>query len=287
MAFKILVGSTCDISVELMEKHDICCAAMGGIMSDEDYKHHPDYREMSREEFFARLRAGESTGTSAINIDEWEELMRAGVEECGEVLVLAFSSALSSTYHNAVLAAEEITEKTGAKIIVIDTLCASLGETLIAVEAAKMRAMGKTLDETASAVSNMLMNVAHWFTVDDLAHLYRGGRISGASAVVGSALGIKPVLHIDDKGTIVNVSKVRGQKKSVRALLEKAQELAIRPVGEMYIGHADCEAYAESLASMLKPEFPEANINILSLGPIIASHLGPDSLALFFMAESR
>lgn len=285
MSFDILVGSTCDISTGIMEKYDIGCIPMGGILNDYSYKHYADYRELAYDEFYARLRAGEAPSTSAINIGEWSEAMEECIGRGNDVLVVAFSSALSCTYPNAKLAAEEVMAKCDKKVVVIDTLCASLGETLLAIKAAKMRADGAGLEETAKAICEAMPNMAHWFTVDDLHHLHRGGRISGASAMVGSALGIKPILHVDDEGKLINVGKARGQKKALSMIVDKVASTSTDD--DIFIGHADDIATAETLKEMILAKKASANIEIYPLGPIVAGHTGANMVAAFFLASER
>ncbi len=287
MSFAILTESTCDLSAEQLAERGIYCLPMDATIGDTAYRHYADGRELSFEDFYRRLRAGEMTSTSAVNVGDWQEAMEANLTDEG-MLVLAFSSGLSSTYQNARLAADELREKhPGCRIEVIDTLAASAGEGLIVVEAARRRAEGASLEETAEYIRWLVPHTGHWFTVDDLHHLHRGGRVSAATAIVGSALGIKPVLHVDDEGHLINVDKARRRKKSILALLDHMKETLIEPAGPVLISHGDCEADAEFLAGEIRALWPEAKILVNMIGPIIGGHSGPNTLALFFIADHK
>ncbi|MGE4352522.1 MAG: DegV family protein [Oscillospiraceae bacterium] len=287
MGFVLLTDSTCDLSMQQLEENDIGCLPMAATLGETSYTHYPDGREMSYEEFYRRLRAGEMPSTSAVNVSDWSNSIEANLEKSREILIIAFSSALSSTYANASLVAKEMMEKHDCKIVVIDSLAASAGEGLIVMEAARMRREGKSLDETAAAIDALLPHVAHWFTVDDLHHLHRGGRVSAATAIVGSALGIKPVLHTDDQGRLINVDKARGRKKSLLALLERLKQTITQPEGPIFISHGDCRQDAEYLAGEIKKLYPVKEIVINMIGPIVGGHSGANTVALFFVAEHR
>lgn len=287
MSFAILTESTCDLSAEQLDSRGIYCLPMDATIGNTSYKHYPDGREMSFEEFYRRLRAGEMTNTSAVNVGDWCAAIEANLDKYTEMLILAFSSGLSSTYQNACLAAEDMMEKHDCRIVVIDTLAASAGEGLIAIEAARLRDEGKSLDETAEYIRGLVPRTAHWFTVDDLHHLHRGGRVSAATAIVGSALGIKPVLHVDDEGHLINVDKARGRRKSILALLDHMKETLTQPEGPVLISHGDCLEDAEFLAGEIKKLWPVKDLYINMIGPIIGGHSGPNTLALFFVADHK
>ena len=206
-----------------------------------------------------------------------------------DVLVLAFSSGLSTTYQSAVIAAEELKERyPDRKILVVDSLCASLGQGLLAFHAAKKRDAGMPMEALARWLEENRLHLCHWFTVNDLMYLKRGGRISAATAVMGTMLSIKPILHVDNEGHLVSVGKVRGRKASIQALAEKVGELARgydNPV--MFISHGDCPEDAQYLADLLKQRYGVKEVYINYVGAVIGSHSGPGTLALFFLGDHR
>lgn len=287
MSFAIITDVTCDLTAEQLSKINVACLPMAATIGSLSYTHYPDGRELSSEQFYARVRAGEATSTSAINIGDWSAAIMDELEANDEVLVLAFSSGLSCTYSNAVLAAELVHETRDCKVIVIDTLAASGGEGLIVLEAARLRDEGKSFEETAAAIRELVPKTGHWFTVNDLHHLHRGGRVSAASAIVGSALGIKPVLHVDDEGHLINMSTVRGRKKSIDALLDQMAKTLDDPDGPVLICHADCYEDAAHLAELIKAELGVKDVIINTISPIIGAHTGVGAVALFFIAKHK
>ena len=239
--------------------------------------------------FYDAMRSGEVASTSAVNPDGWATVMEPVLAGGQDVLVIAFSSGLSTTYQSAVIAANELAEKyPDRKIRVVDSLCASLGQGLLCWYACKKRDEGLSLEELTDWLEEHKLNLCHWFTVDDLMHLKRGGRVSAATAVVGTMLQIKPVLHVDDEGHLINKSKARGRKASIEALCNKAVELGEGYENDvMYICHGDCLADAEALAALLKKKCGVKEVFIGYTGAVIGSHSGPGTLALFFMGKHR
>jgi len=287
MSFIILTEATCDLSHEQLVENKVYCLPLGATLGESVYKHYPDEREMSSKEFYARLRAGEMPSTSAVNVAEWVSAMEENLENGNEMLVVAFSSGLSSTYQNACLAAEEMMEKHDVSIEVVDTLAASAGEGLLVLEAVRLRDEGKTLTEAAAELRALVPQTIQWFTVDDLHHLHRGGRVSAATAVVGSALGIKPVLHVDEEGHLINMIKARGRKKSLLTMRDILSERITRKEGNVLISHGDCYEDARFLGDEILKICPNVNIIINMIGPIIGAHSGPGTVALFFIGEGR
>lgn len=206
-----------------------------------------------------------------------------------DVLVLAFSSGLSTTYQSSVIAVEELREQyPDRKIYTVDTLAASLGQGLLVWHAAQLRTQGKTIEEVRDWVEENKLHLCHWFTVDDLNHLKRGGRVSAATALLGTMLSIKPVLHVDDEGHLINMSKARGRAASLKALVDKMEETAIDPAGQtIFISHGDCEGDARKVAGMVKERFGVEVAVIGTIGPVIGAHSGPGTMALFFLGEKR
>ena len=249
----------------------------------------PDSVDEGIQEMYAGLRAGEVATTSAINPQQWSDAIEAVLAEGMDALVLTFSSGLSTTYQSAVIAANELAEKyPQRKIRVVDTLAASLGQGLLVWYACKKQQEGMDLDALADWVTETRPNLCMWFTVDDLMYLKRGGRVSAATALVGTMLNIKPVLHVDDEGHLISKAKVRGRKAAIEALADKMGQLALPGENDtVFICHGDCIKDAQQLAAILKEKHGVKEVFIGYTGAVIGSHSGPGTLALFFMGQHR
>ncbi len=241
--------------------------------------------------FYDKMRAGSMTKTQQASIEDTEKVFREILQEGKDILHIAFSSGLSGTANAARLAAENMMEEfPGRKIIVIDSLCASLGQGLLVDYALKLQQQGKNMEETAKWLEDHIQNICHLFTVEDLKYLQRGGRISKTTALVGTMIGIKPVLHVDPEGKLVSISKVRGRKQSIQALVNKMEENIGKYRDEkqpIFISHGDCIEDANYLAELVKERFGYDEFLINDVGPTIGAHSGPGTLALFFMGETR
>ncbi len=241
-------------------------------------------------EFYDRMRNGEMPTTMACNPEEAASIFKKRASEGYDILHIAFSSALSSSYNNFCIAASEAMEEyPECKIIVIDSLSASMGEGLVVYRAMQLKNMGKTIDETADYISNHLQNFVQFFTVDDLNHLYRGGRVSKTTAVIGTLAGIKPILHVSEEGRLIPVGKVRGRKKSLNALVDKIDTYMGSYKNEtdvVFLGHGDCPEDAQYVADKVK-EKCGLDVWINTICPTIGAHSGPGTVALFFMGEKR
>ena len=258
-------------------------------MGSQTYKNYLDGRDIPFDKFYARVRAGEMPTTSAVSVGDFETEMRPILAAGQDILCLAFSSGLSTTCQSAVIAAGHLKEEyPERRVEVIDTLCASGGQGLLVYLCAKERDAGKSLDEVCAFARAHVPHICHWFTVDDLHHLKRGGRISAATALFGTMLSIKPVLHVDDAGKLVNVEKARGRKASLLALLEHMAATARDPVHDpVFITHGDCLDDAEFLAGEVRRRFGTEHIFISYVGPVIGSHSGPGTMTLFFVGGER
>ena len=246
--------------------------------------------QLDIKDVYARLRAKQTATTSAINLDRFLQEFGSALEaEDVDILYLGFSSGLSSTYGASLLAMQELSEKyPDRKLYAIDTLCASMGQGLLVYLAAKLQQTGADIDTVKYFVENNKLNLCHWFTVDDLFFLKRGGRVSAASAVVGSLLQIKPVLHVDNAGKLINVAKVRGRKAAIETMVQKMKATMFTDQNKtIFISHGDCIEDAKYLADRVKAEFGIKNIQINFIGPVIGSHSGPGTLALFFLGKER
>ena len=249
----------------------------------------PDSVDNGIKAIYDGLRAGETATTSAINPEGWKDAIRPALEAGEDVLVIAFSSGLSTTYQSAVIAADELQEDfPQRKILVVDSLCASLGQGLLVWHAAKKRDEGLSLEALAAWVENIRPNLAHWFTVDSLVYLKRGGRVSAATALVGTMLNIKPILHVDDEGHLTSVTTVRGRKASIKALADKLGETILpEEKGTAYICHGDCLEDAQYLSDLIREKYGVREVYIGYTGAVIGSHSGPGTLALFYLGEHR
>ena len=249
----------------------------------------PDSVDEGIQEMYAGLRAGEPASTSAINPQQWSDAIEGVLAEGLDALVLTFSSGLSTTYQSAVIAANELAEKyPQRKIRVVDTLAASLGQGLLVWYACKKQQEGMELDALADWVTENRFRLCHWFTVDDLMYLKRGGRVSAATALVGTMLNIKPVLHVDDEGHLISKAKVRGRKAAIEALAAKMGQLGLPGENDtVFICHGDCLEDAKKLEAIVKEKFGVKEVFIGYTGAVIGSHSGPGTLALFFLGEHR
>ena len=244
--------------------------------------------DISIKEFYDKMRNKAVAKTSAINPDTFREKFEEILKQGKDILYLGFSSGLSTTYNSARIAAEELSEDyPDRKISVVDGLCASAGQGLFVYLVLQKSKEGLSLDELTEYAENLKLKICHWFTVDDLVYLKRGGRVSPAVAFVGGILGIKPVLHVDDEGHLINVSKARGRKASVEALVQKYGELATEKDGIAFISHADCLDDAESLKTQLAEKYGAKVEIITDIGPVIGAHAGPGTIALFFVGDHR
>ena len=286
MSYQIITDSCCDFTKEMYEKLGLAVVPLMVNFRGQTY---PDRNDESLKDMYAGLRAGEVATTSAANPGQWQELMEPYLQKGEDLLVLAFSSGLSTTYQSASMAADELrTLYPDRTISVVDSLCASLGEGLLACYACKKRDEGMPLRELTQWLLDNRLHLCHWFTVDDLMYLKRGGRVSAATAIVGTMLNIKPVLHVDDEGHLINVGKARGRKASIQAMAKKVAELGAGfDNSTMFISHGDCPEDAEYLAGLLKEQYGAKEVYINYVGAVIGSHSGPGTLALFFMGEHR
>lgn len=286
MKFQIITDTCCDFPVEMYQQLELVAVPMAVRFRGEEVARLDD---AWIKEIYDGLRKGESATTAAVNPQTWQEIMEESLKEGKDVLVLPLSSGLSTTYQSAMIAKSELEEKYPERTIrVVDTLAASMGQGLFVWYACKLRDEGKSANEVADWCEDNKQNLCHWFTVDDLHFLKRGGRISATTAVLGSVLHIKPVLHVDDAGHLINVSKSRGRKASIQALAAKVGELCENP-GEqtMFICHGDCMEDAKYLESLIKEQYGVPQVFINLIGPVIGSHSGPGTLAVFFLGTSR
>lgn len=287
--YVIVTDSTTDLSPEMVKELGVRVLPFTYTVDGREYSDTPGHGGLSSHEFYDLERAGKTAGTAAINLadltDAFESCLKAGTD----VLYIAFSSALSSTCSSGLLAARELQEKyPGRRIIAVDSLCASMGEGLLVWHAVRLKRQGMGIEELAGWLRDNRLSLCHIFTVDDLNHLKRGGRLSATSALVGTVLGIKPILHVDDAGRLVPIGKVRGRRQSIMELADRMKQTAIEPRKQtVFISHGDCEADARFLAEEVRRRMHVREIYINFIGPVVGAHSGPGTLAVFFMGRAR
>lgn len=285
----ILTDSCADLPMNIYEALNVEVVPLSFLLEGKTYKNHPDQSSMKFSEVYGKLRDGANISTSAVNVEEFRTAYLPHLQAGKDILYLGFSSGLSGTCNAGAIAAKELMEEYPDRTItVVDTLCAALGQGLLVYLTAKKQAEGATLAEAAAYAEELKPRLVHWFTVDDLFFLKRGGRLSGATALVGSALGIKPVLHVDDEGHLVKVSTVRGRKNSLKELANKMAETAIDPQNQtIFIAHGDCFDDAKYLADCIKETCGYKDVIIDYVGPVIGAHSGPGTIALFYLGTHR
>ncbi|MDL2324156.1 DegV family protein [Ruminococcaceae bacterium OttesenSCG-928-A16] len=287
--YVIFTDSCADFDEKMVAELGLQVKPLTFTLKDKEYANWPDGRDIAFPEFYKQLREGGISTTSQVNVADFIESFRPVLAAGKDILYLGFSSGLSGTVNSGKLAAEELrAEFADAKIIVVDTLAASLGQGLLVWHAVQQKNEGQTIDAVAAWVENNKLNMAHWFTVDDLNFLKRGGRVSGAAALFGTMLNIKPILHVDDEGHLIPMEKVRGRKQSLNALVGHMEKTAIDADKQVvFISHGDCLEEAEYVASEVKKRLGVKKVYINYVGPVIGSHSGPGTMALFFLASGR
>lgn len=288
MGYLLFTDATADLTQELADKLDIRVLPMEFMLEGRTYHNYPDNRELAPKAFYDRLRAGGSSTTSQINAETLKDSFRPVLAAGQDILYLVFSSGLSGTFQSAQLAAEELrAEFPERRIEVFDTRNASMGEGLMAYHAALLRQKGKAIDEIMGYLGGHLLSFNSWFTVDDLMFLKRGGRLSGGAALAGTLLGIKPVLHVDDDGHLINMEKVRGRKASLDRLVKHYAEHGVdKKEHAVFVAHGDCLEDAQYVAEKIKAA-GAGEVFLGTIGPVIGAHSGPGTLALFFFGDGR
>ncbi|MBQ7600063.1 MAG: DegV family protein [Clostridia bacterium] len=283
----IFTDSACDLSPETLKEWGVRYESLTYTFNSSP-RSYGNY-ELPFPEFYSRMRNGEVAKTAAINTETFLEAFEPHLKNGNDILYVGFSSGLSNTVNAGAKAAESLVAKyPERKIIVIDTLAASAGEGLLLYFAVEAKKNGASIEEAEKAVRDRILKLNHWFTVDDLVYLKRGGRVSATAAFFGGVLGIKPVLHVDDNGHLIPVTKVRGRKASLKALADKYTELAETPrEGTVFISHGDCLDDAEYLADLIKSAHGVDVKIITYVGSVIGAHSGPGTMALFFVGKMR
>ena len=286
--FVIMTDSCCDMPAQLVDELGVIVLPLSVLLGEDSFKNYLDGREIGFKEFYDRVRGGAMPTTSAVSVGDFEDAMRSVLSQGKDILCLNFSGALSTTYQSAAIAAESMKEEfPEATIRVLDTLCASLGQGLLVYLCARKQMDGKSLDEVFAYAKETAPSIAHWVTVDDLFHLKRGGRVSAATAVVGSMLSIKPIIHVDDEGRLINVGKARGRKASLLALVDEFEKRFMDPSLPVFISHGDCEEDARFVADEIEKRTGAKTMVINYVGPVIGAHTGAGVIALCFAAKER
>ena len=287
MSYQIITDSCCDFNEAQYTQWDVVSVPLTVTYNGENHENFS--REEDVKAFYDQLRGGVMATTAAVNPDGWANAMETALKAGKDVLILAFSSGLSTTYQSAVIAAKELREEYPERTInVVDTLCAALGQGLLVWHAAQKRDAGMSLEDLTAWVEANKLNVCHWVTVDDLSHLKRGGRISATTAIVGTMLNVKPIIYVDNDGHLINTAKVRGRKTAMEYLVKKFAETSAGFDNEtVFIGHGDCPEDAAALELMLKEKHGVKNVITGYVGPVIGAHTGPGVLVVFFMGQHR
>jgi DegV family protein with EDD domain len=288
--YVIVTDAACDLPAKMADDAGIVVVPMDLVVGDDNYKHYLDAREISCHDFYERLANGEMATTAQINPYEYTKVFEPLLQAGKDVIYLALTSGLSNTYNVSVLVGQELQEKyPERKIYCLDTLCPSGGEGFLVYHASKKKAEGMSIDELKEWVLENRTKVAHWFTLYDINYLRRSGRVSVLAAGLANMLSIKPVLHVDNKGFLVAVSKARGRKKSLAALVEHMEQTFINPEGQtVFICHGDYEEDAKYVEQLIRERVPQAkDIVISNIGPIIGAHTGPGVLSIFFWCTER
>lgn len=287
--YVIITDSSADLDAKMVQELGVEVLPLTFMLEGASYQNYPDNREMDPHFFYDKLRSGAVATTAAVNVGQFTEVAEPFLKQGKDVLILAFSSGLSVTYNSARLAVEDLCEKyPDRKIYAVDTLCASLGQGLLVWHAVQQQKAGKSIEEVRAWVEENKLHLCHWFTVDDLMFLKRGGRVSAGTALLGTMLSIKPVMHVDNEGHLINMSKTRGRKSSLTALVDKMEQTAIDPGSQtVFISHGDCPDEAQFVADEVKRRFGVKDVYLNNVGPVIGAHSGPGTMALFFLGKER
>ncbi|MDE8703151.1 DegV family protein [Adlercreutzia equolifaciens] len=290
MAFAIVTDSSSNLTEELIDELDLHILPLTFMVDGQEFQSYLKGEKTDLSQFYTMMREGKVITTSLPNLKASRELIEGLLKEGQDVLYLGFSSGLSGTYQAIDLILAELADQYPDRTVMgVDTLAASMGEGLLVYYAARKRNEGASIQEVRDWVEEHKLHLAHWFTVDDLMFLFRGGRVSRTSAWAGTLLNIKPVMHVDDEGHLIPLEKVRGRKKSLKALVDHMEQTANAPVADqtVFISHGDCLEEAQYVADLVRERFGVTDIVINYVDPVIGAHSGPGTMALFFLASER
>ena len=287
--YVIYTDSCIDLPSEMVKELELKVTPLSVLIEGQEFFNDDGPKGIGNKEFYNELREKKQPSTSQVNaprfIDDWEPTLTQGKD----VLYIGFSSGLSGTYNSSIQAKNELLEKyPDRKIITIDSLAASMGQGLLLSYAARLKKAGKTIDEVANWVLENRLDICHIFTVGDLNHLKRGGRLSSTKAILGTLLSVKPILHVSKEGKLVQIGQTRGRKKSLIKMVEIVEETIVNPSGQViYISHGDCEEDALFVKAMIMEKLPITDVVINYVGPVIGSHSGIGTLAIFYLGNER
>lgn len=289
MSFEIVTDSSCNLPEDIIDRYGLHILSLRFLVGGKEYYSYTKGEITDLAQFYTMMRNKEEITTSQISSDICTRLFESLLQDGKDVLYIGFSSALSGTYQVGYLALEELKKKyPERKIYAVDTLGASLGEGLLVYHAANLREDGKSIEEVNDWLLENRLHLCHWFTVDDLFFLQRGGRVSGTVAIFGTLLNVKPVMHMDNEGRLIFVTKVRGRKRSLDALVERLNQTAINPSEQsIFITHGDCLEDAQYVAKKIEEKYHPKEIIINWVDPVIGAHSGPGTVALFFLGTER
>lgn len=288
--YMIMTDSCCDLSAAEVKDLDLTVLPLSFRMDDKTMLDTPDHADMRPEVFFEQIAAGKECATAAVNVGQFTDAMKTALDADKDILCISFSSALSTTYQSACIAADDLRgQYPGAKIIVIDSLSASRGLGMLLYYTVQEKRKGKTIEEVADFVRETIPHQCHWFTVADLNHLKRGGRVSAAAALAGTMLNIKPVMHCDSDGKLTPVGKERGMKAALTELVNTMEKIGTKPLSDqtVFICHANCPDHVSFVSDLLRERFGVTDVRSDFIGPVIGAHTGCGTLGLFFMGEKR
>jgi len=287
--YVIVTDSTADLPTSIIKKHNLKVVPMMFTVDGVEYPGYVEGEEIDYSGFYAKMRSGSEVSTSLIDFkictSIFEEILASGKD----ILYIGFSSGLSGSYNLVKMISSDLQEKyPERKIVAIDSLSASGGEGMLVYHAALEKDKGKSLEELTDWVESNKLNMCHWVTVDDLFHLKKGGRISVSKAIVGTMLSVKPIIHVDDCGKLINIMNARGRKKALETLVDKMLETCVNPEEQVvFIYHGDCVEDAETLKKLITDKIKVKDIFINYIGPVIGSHIGPGTACVFFFGSKR
>ena len=289
MQFEIITDSSANLPEDLIETHSLTILSLSFFVDKVEYYGYEKGKLTDLAQFYAMMREKKDITTSLVNTSVAMEQCESLLKQGKDILYIGFSSGLSGSFQSVSVALDELKERyPERKIYCVDTLAAALGEGLLVRHAIDLREAGKSIEEVSQWLLDNRLRLCHWFTVDDLFFLKRGGRISATTAVLGTALNIKPILHVDNEGHLIMMEKARGRKKSLDALIEHMQKTIENPENQyIYISHGDCIQDAEYVAKRVKELYPVKEVFVRILDPVIGAHSGPGTLALFFLGNKR
>ena len=287
--YVIVTDSCCDLPMPIIQEYNLIVPPLRFTIKDNTFANYPDEREMPTKDFYRLLREGATSSTSQLNSHEFVESVTPLLQQGFDVLYLGFSSALSGTYNSFLIAKDELQETFKDRtIIAIDTLAASLGQGLLVYLAAQLQKQGKSIQEVADYIEANKLHLVHYFTVDDLNFLKRGGRLSATSAFIGTLLQLKPLLHVSDEGRLVPYGKTLGRKHSIKKMVDDMENKIINPEKQtVFISHGDSLEDAKYAGKLIQDRYHVKDIVYGLVGPVIGSHSGPGTIAIFFLGNKR